>query len=857
MPVTAAFLKRILPPNALAVVLVLTAFTGGVLWGQSAGNVSGNATPATATPGNATTGDATAAGQAPVSTGTSEEQAAQVPKPTQGFVNFESAVGTIREFVDIFLKISWAFVALLALFFLRRPLFELLEELKSAVPTRGLSIDVGTFKLQLTERAPDGLDDVRQLFSRSPFELEDENPHDAQPLVQDIKQQLTVSVSDSVAQFWEKSDRAAAATVAVMRSEREALAALLATAPQPPQLRTAVLRFAKALEASRFREADRFAVIIESHDALAKWLDALEPADATTDEDDCIILLAAGVAWQQNDCWSEAIKTMNRVAWKDEKPFYKPAGAFWLGASYNHLLDSLEGASVESPDFEEKLHAEVDRAKVLAKAIDAQDFSALSVQLPKGYYVREVNKDLGDVLSVVAEYLPANRRRQYLDEGTKYLEYCAQTILGEPPSPLDQNNLADLYRQLGDMANRTENGWQPARTMYRKAHAEIEAALAKEPKDPAFVNTYALLLASEGRYHDAILELKRYSEETALAANAQDQKQYGDNLLLGAKLEVAAHKADDPRGVAFAIKELESLERFLEGPTHQIRQEDVDELRVELAELLAFAYLMLPRGESLALNAFERLTKLSSWRPSSTSELRSRVGYTTAILRSARQQRRYGSVAIAASLRQQAESQIAKVRALLKKLPIDAGDEERQRRNIGSWLDAMSVAQLLAEEHHASHEAGDAADMLKQVGDDVSALAAVVAADPDQRSRSAYRRIVARHALLDARLLIAKDKMLEAADTVTNAEDRLRAARGVRGDVECLAELEQGWLRLTSARLERGDPEVDFVQAAAAFERAVGLDVASLRREAARALAVAYSMRASLPRKKAKAPTKE
>jgi hypothetical protein len=191
---------------------------------------------------------------------------------------------------------------------------------------------------------------------------------------------------------------------------------------------------------------------------------------------------------------------------------------------------------------------------------------------------------------------------------------------------------------------------------------------------------------------------------------------------------------------------------------------------------------------------------------------------------------------------------------LMKKLPITDNDEELQRRNIGSWLDGVSIAQLLAEEQHAGHDEGGAADVLKQVGDDMAALAAVVPADPDHRSRATYRRIVARHALLDARLMIAKDKMLEADGTVTKAEALLRAARGVRGDVECLAELEQGWLRLTSARLQRGDPEVDFVHAAAAFERAVGLDVASLRREAARALALAYSMRASLPRQKAKPP---
>lgn len=838
-------LTRYVPSNVAAIVALVMAFSAGSIWGQApggnatpgapvnaspSGNVSANATPQNVTPSNATPDKPE-----------DEDDTPAEAKPSWLVVNFKGVAEGLQH-------LNWQFVALVGLVALWKPLRQLITSLKDAVPNRNIVLEISAFKLQLNERLSDGLDQGRQVFTRTPFELDEEVAHDGWPLVQDIKQQLTFSVSDSVATYWGRVDMVAAGKVQEMRAKLDTLTTALNSSPDAPP--ATVLAYAKSLEASRFREADKFATLIGRHKGLQKFLTNLKPVDGTSD-DHRLILLAAGVAFSQADRWPEALATLNRIVWDaNNQPLYLPAGAFWLAASYNSTLDNAAAQSVESPDFLTKIQVEIDRAVLLANAIEQKtDWHTPNVSLPHAYYIREVLKDLGLIQSLVADHLPLQHRKRLLDAARPYLERCAQTIDTEPPSPLDQNNLGDFYRQLGELVARGDEGWLAARSMFRMAHAEIDAALQKEPHDPAYINTHGLLLTAEKRYADAINTLSAYTAADAMGAGKGDRRQHVDNQLLIAKLEVAAHAADDPRGVAFALKTLESLDKFLDGA--DLDRDDRNNLRVQVAELLAFAYLMLPRGEMLAIAAFDRLITLEGWSPTSTTLLRTRVGHATARIRAAREQRRAGAPAQALTLRNQANRDVTQGRDQLKVLSTTESDGELRRRNIRSWMDLIGVSLLVAEEHFAARDLADAEALLKVIGEDLATVSTGAAGDP---FTARYRRLTARHSLLTARLLIGHDPMLKSAETLTKAEELLRAVKGTRGDVECLAELEGGWLRLTSARLQKGDPDVDFIEAASAFERAVGLDVPAFRRAAAQALATAYAMRASLPRKKATEP---
>lgn len=867
MPVRPSFV-RWLPwsPRALTFAALLSGLVAVTVWGQGPPAGQGAAAAANASagaPANSTP-PAAAAAPAPAGRNASAADNSSPPQPLATFVTISNTVST--AIATVLNGIGWSVVALLVLYTLRTQLQDLLKGLVKALPDRGITIDVGTFKLQLAERLVEGNDESSSLRSRSPFEVDEENPLDSWPTVKEVRPQLMVSVSDSVGKHWELY-LGAKADAEQMRTDRDALKKACGSAGVTfVLLRPALLSYVRSLEKARFREAKQLAQLLDEHEALRSGIGALAPTDPVSEQDDCAVLHAVGVAYTQADRWQEAMVALEKITWSGAKPFYIPAGSVWLAANYNRLIDTLHtDALLDSDEVLTQVSAEIDRGQHLARAIELAsdaDWANLKVAAPKGYYLREVYKDIGDAAGTIADHLSTlSTRRRYLDQALGYLQRCVDTLLNEPPSPLDHNNLADLYRQLGDLARKEDGNVIEAARLYGLAHTHVALALSPPAKDaapdPFYLNTSAVLLASEQRYRQALNELENYTAAHALlSGESQEQYQYVSNLMLAAKLEVADHQADDPRGVVHATRILGRAEQFLGLSTHQLPHDEVDELRTQVRDLLAFAYLQSPRGEARAKTVFEQVM-VPAWNPSTTAELRTRVGYLTALVRIARHERRLSSLATADALRHKASREIQPVFALLKKLAVTSDvPGDIRKRNIGSWLDAVAVMQLLAEEKLCGHDAQAARALVRVAGEHLVQLRGEVSPSGpghDHGQTLLLKRITARHALLAARLIAEEDPTLKSATTLALAEETLLGARGVRAELDCQAELEQGWLRLTSARFRRGDPEADFLEATSAFERAVACDAPSLRREAARSLAQAHALRASILRKSTKA----
>ena len=195
---------------------------------------------------------------------------------------------------------------------------------------------------------------------------------------------------------------------------------------------------------------------------------------------------------------------------------------------------------------------------------------------------------------------------------------CAAPIDGDPDSPLDHNNLADLYRQMGDAARRNGEPVAVQNAYYAKAHAQLDQACAVDPSDPAFCHTRAMVYFSQRRYEDALGALEQCNEGRADQASAGDIEQYVVNQMLAAKLLLAATPDDAPPDLARITWVLERARQF----THKYRLalgDNADDLLATVEELLGDAYLQWPRREAAAVDAFDRLSGLKSggpWRSS-------------------------------------------------------------------------------------------------------------------------------------------------------------------------------------------------------------------------------------------------
>ena len=805
---------------------------------------------------NAATGASGAAGQGGASQPDDEKKG---PTWLDGVIK---AMKAIQEFIaGVVGSISWAVAALVIVVVLKKRLSDVLRALVDAMRDRSVSFDVGTVvKVQVAERVPEGLDEARPFHSPSPFDIDDDSVPDGSTLLHQIAPQLTFQVSDSVAREWELHGGAPA--VKKMRDDRTALSAACDLPGATfDSLRPALVKYAASLEAARFREAPALADLIDRCLAIKSGLAALDVTDAAHGTDNRLVLFVAGVALAQRASepadWQEPKTLLDRVAWRDDAPFYVPAGSMWTAASYHQLLAELTAtkASVDSDEVWQKINQLIERGQRLLRAMEAQPWGTVGVVSPKGYYLREVRKDLGDVASLVADQLSAlPKRRALFAIAEEHLEKCAEDIEGEAPTVLDHNNLADLYRQLGDLSRKGDNDIAKANDYDRLAHEQIDKAFTHgRPSDPAVHHTLALLLFSEQRLRDALLALAEYSKDHALRGDDQDREQYVDNQILAAKLAVAQYPAGDVCGLALAAATLEDAAKLVVTARGRFDAGTSATLQARLDELLAFAYLQLPGREERAVDAFKRLLAWPADKRVSADELRARIGYATALARSARLQRRQFSRSAAERLRARASDEIDSVRGLLEKSSADAAGRRLQPGSVGVWLDAVRAMQLLAEERFAGSEgqlaqslADHETDILSTLG---TALGSAASSGQDAEAGNALRRVVVRHALLCARLRVEADPDLSKEDTVAKVKEMLEKARGATALYECQADLELGSLLLTSAHLGKGDPRKDYIASVASFERAVERDAPSLRAETVRALAQAYALRASILRR--------
>jgi tetratricopeptide (TPR) repeat protein len=782
--------------------------------------------------------------------------------------NKQEASHPFLDFLKALLT-SWAFVAIAALVVFYKPIIGLIEALAAAMPDGGINVDVGSVKVQIAERSFDTIEDRRVHFSITPFDPEPvpvaeqlsiffevsggPSPDGATTTV-DFPSQLTFQVSDYIGGRWVTNH---SAEKKQLEKIRKALTNAVGAGVSLSSVRKEVVQFVRATEKCRSFEARWFAEFLEAHTQLRADIMALTPQDLTTNADDFLILHIAGIAYAQLGVWASGKQLLDKIALKDGKPWYLPSGDIWLACAYHNYIDKSAAADVKGKidSYLQELCSETDQLLKTGMEFEtATKDLGLWKTMPSsqsniGYYKREILKVIGNMAAIVGDYWdePA-KKESYFKLAERMLTESNKEFDGDPPSPLDRNNLADLYRQMG---------------RYDEAHAQINEALREgaQSPDPAFVNTQAWIFWKQGEPVKALRALQQYSEAQAKAGDPQDVDQYLDNQILAAKLAVSVKNGPGPARFAQAAELLEEARRFFEAQDSKRLDEEGDRIRAEIDELLGFTYLALLDNELQAAEAFDRLQGHDSAAPT-VVQWRRKLGHATALIRFARANRLSFSSTAALRQRDWAATFLADGEARLKAFSLRGSIPSRGRiRHFRLHLDTCSVIHELAREtfHEGLVKAAQTilereeaiiAELRQVLYDDVAfkhSLKISGSSIPSQIEAADAQL----HFLL-GRISLESNPGFNDAELLANAEKNFNAARGITPELECQIDLAMGRMFLSAAQTSREGAEILYRRAVSSFERATTHNVPKLQSVTLIELADAYARQPSLLRRKKK-----
>jgi hypothetical protein len=498
----------------------------------------------------------------------------------------------------------------------------------------------------------------------------------------------------------------------------------------------------------------------------------------------------------------------------------------------------------------------IDKGRQLLHDMETWDWTAVPfAPRQSGYYKRELLKTLGTISSILAEHskVPDEKIRQF-KYAEETLTKCAEAagIDGELPSPLDHNNLADLYRQIGDWSDAIE----VRRRYYAQGHEKVTFAIkqSREP-DPIFYNTRAMIFAREQQPLKGLLTLQEYSEADAARGSWHDMEQYADNQRLAALLVGVLDVDSKKIYLPLATRILDDASRFVEAQAHKIPENPRRRLRADIQELLGETHLKILGNESLAVAAFDRLFALDTLQ--NEDLWRCRLKRATALTRLACAERRNFSSQVAAQHRRRADIDLDDVLAAINHFSLDSGTLLQRKRYCVLRLDTVATIHALAEENFAEGESEKALYLIEQ---ETAVLLSIRAALLDQGLQKSFGvDLVKTHAQITSyekyrgfllgRIAIRSDPLLADEELIRKVENNFRAARGLNETLECRIDLEFGQLLLTAALAGKGNVRSLYEQSLSSLEAASLRNAPALRSEVLRALAEGYARRGAVARK--------
>jgi tetratricopeptide (TPR) repeat protein len=751
---------------------------------------------------------------------------------------------TIQGILD---KNPWLFGAVVLAILFRQPLGHLAEALSNRFLSGTVDLHLGQYvqiKLEeppVAESAPPALP-----FSRSPFDFKTEPVVDESRLRFDLVPQIQILVSDFVARSWTRSHR----NQRFLRDLTKARDALT-DACQPPvddaDLRSALNRFVRALQAARFLDAGRLDDLRESYSDLDLMLNQIEARknDDTLDRADCQILHCVGQAYALRKKWTAATKLLDPLV---EKHHYLPAADTFLACFYNAYIEEakLDQVSKKEKDIDKDdfLHWLSDkwekRARALLEECKAADWKKFEAS-NKAFHLREVYKVLGAIYSLMAENLYQQDRYRLAEN---YLQLCIGTVEGEGCSALDHNNLADLYCRLG---------------RYKDAHEQLRLAFkGPDPPESIFYFTRAEVFRAQKKPWRAIEVLLSYTQHQVRPRERYDIESYLCNQIFAAKL--AATVGDLGRS-KFALSKdiLERAATFLQDQGGHLDERTRRELEGEIEDLRGAAYMELTDCEGKAIAALKRALKARG-DESTESQWKRTILLARAHVRLARTLRRKLSWTEAARERLAAETRLQQTLARLAEFPVaDAPTLGRRGQRFRMHFDALVANQELAEEcfQQGEFEAprGRLEKVIKSLWDTLNDYAKDDASsDALGVDRALLRRQLELYRAYGD-FLLGRALARLTPERVAEVRAPLERARGADGTLTPWVDFELGRFLLEAAAKNADDLTL-YQDAVARLESAAAAEQPAPRREALNLLRIAYVQRAALMSRSRKSPQK-
>ena len=805
---------------------------------------------------------------APASQNTSATQTPAAPKEGDGFVEGVKAFGQVAT--DIMKAVSFPIVILLLVLLSRDRILPALLDLAQAIRERGGTLDATVLKLQVGEVALDSLETRPVFFSRSPLGIEEDIIRERSSLIKDLEVVLDFPVTDTVARSWALKTTVGQQAAKAMLEARQKLIEAAAAATKPEDLRIPLVTFARSLEAARFLEAARIVELLDTYRLLGATVDQIQAA-AVASADDRVVLHCMGVAYAKARQPEKANGVLEKLVWKDATVQYPEAGDTWLAAAYAERVNASQYDEIDSPKVFAAIEALLERGDRIRLTMNDAAWSPATPS-NKAYHKREVSKVIGSVASVLGEVSRVPTQKDvYFKRALTALTECAGDIDGESPTALDHNNLADLYRQIGDHESNRHGE-------YGRAHEEMDKAFAiATGPDPTFVNTRAFIFMREQQPLKALMALWQYGENEARGADEDDALQYIDNQIFAAKLAGAVSR--DPRGaasrgampeaevpyLALAAAILEDARRFIER-RWPVSGDTADDERTKVDDVLGFVYLQMPGHEQEAVAAYDRaaaahdrLSRVHPARATPDAMWRRRVRRAGALILLARSERQRLAMDIAGQLRARAYEDLAKAGTQVEQFSLDTAVlPDHGARHARLRLDTVFALQALAEESFLQGAHVVARELLEVEGKIALSIRAALTDGPLQRvlgdeltvdMTSRLRRSDAQRSFLGGRLEIPSDPSRLDTALIGKITESFSVARGVDDDLNCRIDLQLGDLLLTAAIADKGGAaEMLCDRAIASLELATTRNAPALRATTLRVLADAYARRPAIVR---------
>lgn len=538
---------------------------------------------------------ASAVKAAPPSPGSPQASAPSTPavapdtsKPATGATK-EGEKGYLELIQELLISYTWPifFAILLSILnrkgYLGRILARLVEMLDEVSPTK--------FELKGVTLEFERVEKVLEITPISPFRMDDDDRQNGPPIILGLKS--AEIIPEFVTQLECPTSELAAERVSIgdkkqLEAERAKLDSALSG---DDEFRDRLWEFTRVFEKARFYKSKEFVDVLNKETNLSEIV--LNDPNELHRRFVMHCVGAAYVRSGETGCEEKAAPYLKPLV--EEIPLYPPAIDDYLTCEYHRLIKrhrildisfvrEIEKFVQRMQGFENRINPSKSRNW---KAVVDKD-GHLIIGNSKWFYFYQYLRGVPVILSLIAENLPTGYRglrTRYLEKSIEYFQKCQYLREQKRQDLYDdyllENNLADLYRAMGDSRS------------YETALKILRYAIVRE-KRPILFRTRAEVYQKMGKHQNALAAIRSSKWEDIDQENKKDDvSEYVENKIFEATL--LFYQPDVPKR-SRADKGIKALREALDVLTSYL-PDGKKEKRISILERLGYLYAEIENWE--------------------------------------------------------------------------------------------------------------------------------------------------------------------------------------------------------------------------------------------------------------------